>query len=63
MMYRYLCAVTNGDLGLNEGTRQFGFPKATLKLHESGKNIDAAEEKNVVVSFGDIPQDTKGEVV
>jgi hypothetical protein len=62
-MYRYLCVITNGDLGLNEEARQFGVPKITLKRHESGKTIHAAEEKKVVGSFGDIPQDTKREIV
>ena len=44
-MERAMDAVRRGDMGLNEASRSYAVPKATLKRHLDGKNKIAREEK------------------
>ena len=46
-MERALVAVRKGEVGLNEASRTYGIPKATLKRRLDGGNKHAKESKKL----------------
>ncbi|CAH2088935.1 unnamed protein product [Euphydryas editha] len=49
-----LQALRKQEVGLNEASRIYGVPKATLKRRFDDKNVKAKEEKQIVGSTGDL---------
>ncbi|XP_045764351.1 uncharacterized protein LOC123866715 [Maniola jurtina] len=58
-----LLALSKKEAGLNEASRIFGVPKATLKRRFDSKNVKAKGEKQIVGSEGDLTPDLEKKLV
>jgi hypothetical protein len=59
---RALNASRKGDKGLNAVAQTYSVPKATINRHFDGENVVAAENKDIIGSISDIPQETEEEL-